>query len=137
MKSQKTNSPELRTQGIDHVSLDVADPVRSGRWYQEVLGLERRFEEAWGDVPFVVGAGTTSLALFESKRAAGEPEPAGLAPKSGHIAFRLDRETFDRAPAHLDAHGIAYREADYRISRSLHIEDPDGHHIELTTYEVD
>lgn len=51
----------LKTEGIDHVSLEVSDPLRSAGWYREVLGLERRFEEAWGDVPVVVGSGTTSL----------------------------------------------------------------------------
>jgi catechol 2,3-dioxygenase-like lactoylglutathione lyase family enzyme len=38
-------------QGIDHVALTVRDVRRSVHWYMEVLGLERRFEEAWGNFP--------------------------------------------------------------------------------------
>ncbi len=51
--------PEL--EGIDHVALAVRDVPGSVRWYQEVLGLERLHEEAWGDYPAVVGIGGTAI----------------------------------------------------------------------------
>ena len=40
-------------EGIDHVALAVRDVARSVAWYQRVLGLERRYQEAWGDMPSV------------------------------------------------------------------------------------
>ncbi len=58
---------------IDHVALTVRDVKRSVAWYREVLGLERRYEEAWGDSPAVVCAGVTCLALFPA--ATNDPEP--------------------------------------------------------------
>ncbi len=54
--------PEL--EGIDHVALAVRDVPSSVRWYQEVLGLERLHEQAWGDYPAVVGIGGTAIALL-------------------------------------------------------------------------
>lgn len=135
-QGRESGAAPLRTEGIDHIALEVEDPVASGRWYMALLGLERRFEEAWGDVPYVVGAGMTSLAFFARKPGASGLPREDLAPGSGHIAFRVDGETFERAPGLLAERGIEYREADYRISRSLHFEDPDGLHLELTTYEV-
>ena len=35
-------------EGIDQVALLVLDVDRSVEWYQRVLGLERRHQEAWG-----------------------------------------------------------------------------------------
>lgn len=41
----------IRTEGIDHVALAVTDVVRSAAWYCDLLGLERRFEQEWGNFP--------------------------------------------------------------------------------------
>ena len=126
----------LRVEGLDHVALTVRDVARSVAWYRDVLGLERRYEEVWGDYPAVVGAGTTSLALFP----ASVPDPA---PPVGrdvlsvrHIAFRVDRATFDRARGDLAARGLAPTFQDHAAAHSLYFTDPDGHQLELTTYDV-
>jgi catechol 2,3-dioxygenase-like lactoylglutathione lyase family enzyme len=47
----------LKIEHLDHVALAVKDLKRSAQWYQEVLGLERRYQEAWGEVPTMLGAG--------------------------------------------------------------------------------
>ena len=65
----------LRVEGIDHVALTVRDVPRSVAWYRDVLGLERQYEEVWGDFPAVVGAGTTALALFPAR--GPDPRPSG------------------------------------------------------------
>lgn len=49
---------------IDHVALTVADVDRSVAWYRDVLGLERRHEEAGGSYPAVMYAGPTGIACF-------------------------------------------------------------------------
>jgi hypothetical protein len=41
---------------LDHVGLVASDMSRSVRWDQEVLGLGRAHEEAWGDFPAVLEA---------------------------------------------------------------------------------
>ena len=122
---------------IDHVALTVSDVERSVAWYQEVLGLERRYQEAWGSCPAVMCAAETSVALFPS--AAGPPLPspdprATLAMR--HLAFRVDRENFARARQALGKRGIQFRFEDHEISHSIYFHDPDGYVIEITTYDL-
>lgn len=125
----------FRLEGIDHVALAVRDVRRSARWYQDVLGLERRFEEGWGDYPAVVGVGATSIALFPV--GADEPKP----PDRGtlamrHLAFRVDRENFTRAQTALRARGVSFTFEDHGAAHSIYFGDPDGHELEITTYEL-
>ena len=53
----------LRVEGLDHVALTVRDVSRSVAWYQDVLGLERRYVAVWGDFPAIDGAGAAEIAL--------------------------------------------------------------------------
>ena len=126
----------LRVEGIDHVALTVRDVARSVAWYRDVLGLERRYEEVWGDFPAVVGAGTTALALFPVRVPDPAPPPGREVLSVRHIAFRVDRASFDRARAHLEALGIAPTFEDHTAAHSLYFADPDGHRLELTTYDL-
>lgn len=126
----------FRVEGIDHVALTVRDVARSVAWYREVLGLERRHEEVWGDFPAVVGAGTTALALFPTRVPEPGPPPGRDVLSVRHIAFRVDGDTFARARAHLEARGIAPTFEDHTAAHSLYFTDPDGHQLEITTYEL-
>ena len=126
----------LRVEGIDHVALTVRDVPRSVAWYRDVLGLERRYEDVWGDCPAVVGAGTTALALFPARVPEPGPPPGREVLAVRHIAFRVDRAAFARARAHLAAHGIAPTFQDHTAAHSLYFADPDGHQLEITTYEL-
>lgn len=126
----------MRVEGIDHVALSVSDVGRSVRWYSDVLGLERRHPE-WGNVPAMVCAGQTCVALFEN----GDPAARQIADEDGwlamrHLAFRVDRQMFDRAQEELRAAEIEYDFQDHDIAHSIYFGDPDGHMLELTTYEV-
>jgi catechol 2,3-dioxygenase-like lactoylglutathione lyase family enzyme len=118
---------EFRTQGLDHVAISVRDPERSQRFYAELLGLERQFEQ-W-DEPRFMGSNGSGLALFSTEGHGGEA--AAL-----HIAFRVDREGFEAAQGALQREGIEFRFSDHGAAHSIYFEDPDGHLIELTTYEV-
>ena len=118
------------------MAVGVEDVERSQRFYEHVLGLERTHEE-W-DVPVVMSASGTGLALFP-KELHPSSTPDGTEPPAVrvlHIAFRLDREGFDSARERLPEMGVAVRFADHGISHSVYLHDPDGHQIELTTYEV-
>src|SRR6266540_4810338 len=86
----------MQLQHIDHVAITVSDLQRSIAWYRDVLGLERRFQEAWGDVPTMMCVGETCVALFVSDRPDNDPD---LREKrsSHHVAFRTDRENFQAA----------------------------------------
>lgn len=123
-------------EGIDHVALAVRDVGRSAAWYQDVLGLERLYEEAWGDFPAVVGTGGTAIALFpvEGPRPKGRPGRDTLAMR--HLAFRVDAANFARARQALDARGITLVFQDHGIAHSMYFHDPDGHELEITTYAL-
>ena len=126
----------LKLDHIDHVALTVSDLARSLAWYREVLGLERRHEEAWGDEPAMVCAGDTCLALFPAAAAPAAPPPGPGAIAMRHVAFRVDRANFQRAQVRFRDLGIDSRFADHTICHSLYIADPDGHRIEITTYDL-
>jgi catechol 2,3-dioxygenase-like lactoylglutathione lyase family enzyme len=123
-------------QGLDHVAIAVADVERSQRFYEAVLGLERMHEE-W-DTPIVLAANGSGLALFHRdlhpSTTPDDIEPPAV--RILHIAFRLGRTGFDEAHAALDKQGVEVRFSDHGISHSIYFEDPDGHQIELTTYDV-
>ncbi|GHO67509.1 hypothetical protein KSC_064010 [Ktedonobacter sp. SOSP1-52] len=43
---------------------------------------------------------------------------------------------FERAQVELRERNIPFRFADHTIARSIYLSDPDGHRVELTTYEL-
>ena len=121
-------------QGIDHVALAVRDVARSADWYVEVLGFERRLPGMWNGVPVFVGKGTTALALFAANPGAAPQAAAGI--RMLHLAFRATRSEFVRAQRELEKRGITFEFEDHEISHSIYFEDPDGHKLEITTYEL-
>jgi catechol 2,3-dioxygenase-like lactoylglutathione lyase family enzyme len=123
----------FKVQGIDHVGLAVKDVRKFVEWYQEILGLRRLYEDVWGDFPGVVGVGDTSVAFFP-KDDPDVPLPEGL--PIHHLAFRVDRVNFNAAQETLRQKGIEFEFQDHQIVHSVYFYDPDGHLIELTTYEL-
>ena len=122
--------------GLDHVAIGVADVERSRRFYADVLGFERA-HEAW-DMPVVMAAEGTGVAIFdrEAHPSATPDDAEPPAVRILHIAFRVDREGLERARAELAERGLEVRFSDHGISHSIYFDDPDGHQLELTTYEV-
>jgi len=53
-----------------------------------------------------------------------------------HLAFRTDRAGLDRARAALSRRGIAFHFQDHDLCHSIYFHDPDGHELEITTYET-
>jgi catechol 2,3-dioxygenase-like lactoylglutathione lyase family enzyme len=125
------DAPAIRTEGLDHIAVAVADLDRSEGFYRDVLGLERVYPE-W-DPPRVLAANGSGMALFP---AGGGNEVVG-APGILHFAFRAaGRDAFEDAQDALAARGIEFRFSDHGASHSIYFKDPDGHQLELTTYEV-
>jgi catechol 2,3-dioxygenase-like lactoylglutathione lyase family enzyme len=126
----------MQLEGIDHVALAVHDVEQSANWYVEVLGFERRFEEMWDGVPTFIAKGNTAIALFPLRnhhlptaRGAGR---IGML----HLAFRANRENFLAAQRELEKRGIKFEFQDHEISHSIYFRDPDGHELEITTYDL-
>jgi catechol 2,3-dioxygenase-like lactoylglutathione lyase family enzyme len=126
----------MNLEGIDHVALSVRDVKRSAQWYIEVLGFERKFEGVWDGVPIFIGNGTTALALFPIR--ANERSPSGAQPEIRmlHLAMRANRKNFLAAQEELKRRGIKFDFQDHEISHSIYFRDPDGHQLEITTYEL-
>ena len=125
----------IEIEGIDHVALSVRDVEQSARWYIDVLGFEHRWPGMWGGVPMFIGKGTTALALFPSR---GSDAADASRRRSGmlHLAFRATRAAFLAAQQDLQQRGIAFTFEDHEISHSIYFRDPDGHELEITTYEL-
>jgi catechol 2,3-dioxygenase-like lactoylglutathione lyase family enzyme len=125
----------MQLEGIDHVAVGVRDIERSAKWYINVLGFERLHDGVWNGVPTFIGKGNTGIALF----------PATQEPKTSkqreirmlHLAFRANRENFLTAQNELKKHGIKFEFQNHEISHSIYFLDPDGHQLEITTYDVD
>jgi catechol 2,3-dioxygenase-like lactoylglutathione lyase family enzyme len=124
--------------GIDHVALAVRDVARTTDWYLSVLGFERQHQGMWNGIPVFIGRGNTAIALFPIGTAEAPARSAGS--KSGgmlHLAFRASRQDFRSAQEDLTARGIPFHFEDHEISHSIYFQDPDGHQLEITTYEVE
>jgi catechol 2,3-dioxygenase-like lactoylglutathione lyase family enzyme len=117
----------FRVQGIDHVAIGVADQAASRDFYRDVLGLERRHEDAWGDLPMAMMAEHGGMAVFP-----GDGRRNGFL----HLAFRVDRENFELAQGDLRDAGIEFEKQHHDVAESIYFVDPDGNRLELTTYEV-
>lgn len=119
-------------QRLDHVSLNVVDRGRSIAWYRDVLALEQRNEPTEDAEPVFMGEFGACVALFQAEKQSPErlPESTGLR----HVAFTVD--SLEQAQERLRDHGVEFRFEDHGNAHSVYFRDPDGHTIELTTYDV-
>ena len=53
-----------------------------------------------------------------------------------HFAFRVDGVNFKRAQERMRWAGVEFRRDDHGVSDSIYVRDPDGHEIEITTYDI-
>ena len=126
----------MELEGIDHVAIGVRDVERSAKWYIEVLGFERLYEGVWDGVPTFVGKGDTGIALFPASPDAKPTPSTHREIRMLHLAFHADRENFLAAQRELKKRGIKFEFQDHEISHSIYFRDPDGHALEITTYDL-
>lgn len=123
---------------LDHTILEVTDIAESVAFYRDVVGLESRGRSG----PFEVMLITQDLALDLWEK----PEPA-----SRHLAFGMDRSTFDATFERIRATGTTYGDGPstgtsmrgpgrsggvHGATTSVYFHDPSGHLLEILTYDA-
>ena len=126
----------MQLDGIDHVALAVSDVERSVQWYIDILGLERQHEGMWNGIPAFVGKGNTGIAFFPARSADFKSGPHNRI-RMLHLAFRAKSENFLSAQQELKKRGIKFEFQGHEISHSIYFHDPDGHQLEITTYDLE
>ena len=126
----------MQLEGIDHIALSVRDVARSAKWYADVLGFESRYEGVWKGIPTFMGKGATAIALFPPRGETSSSQSDRRPIRMLHFAMRADRKNFLAAQTELKERGIDFEFQDHEISHSIYFSDPDGHELEITTYEL-
>jgi catechol 2,3-dioxygenase-like lactoylglutathione lyase family enzyme len=121
--------------GVSELVLEVDDLERSVAFYTGVLGLPlvERWEQR--DAAWVMAGERTRIGLWRPQ--------VGLAGGQGgvhvHFALNLAEAAYDAAVARLREHGYEPEEhvfPRYDQSRAAFVADPDGHVVELWTWDV-
>jgi catechol 2,3-dioxygenase-like lactoylglutathione lyase family enzyme len=130
-----TSSPGISVTGVNELVLEVVDLEASIRFYAEVLGLP--LVERWEhrDAAWVMAGEGTRIGLWRPQ--------VGIAGGRGgvhvHYAMHLREEDYAGAIERLRAHGLDVHEerfGNYDASRAAYVTDPDGHVVELWTWDV-
>jgi catechol 2,3-dioxygenase-like lactoylglutathione lyase family enzyme len=124
----------MRLEQIDHVALTCVSPDATKAWYMGVLGFEHVFPGQWDGSPILLRLGSTFIALFPVK---GGGSDLKSAIRFDHLALRAATYgDFEQAKEEIRRGGIALQFQDHGISHSIYLSDPDGHKLEITTYDV-
>jgi catechol 2,3-dioxygenase-like lactoylglutathione lyase family enzyme len=126
----------FKLQHVDHIAIRVSDMERSINWYQDVLGMERVYADVWGDVPAMMMLGNSGVAIFPTSTSTPKPPPDKNTLAVSHFAFRATRAEFEKAREVLPQRGVEVEFQDHTVSHSIYFFDPDGHQLEITTYEI-
>jgi catechol 2,3-dioxygenase-like lactoylglutathione lyase family enzyme len=123
---------------LDHTILEVTDLSESMSFYRDVVGLESRGR----DGPFEVMLVTPDLELDLWEQSE---------PVSRHLAFGMDRATFDATFDRIRQSGTTYGDGPstptsmrgpgrssgvHGETDSIYFHDPSGHVLEILTYDI-
>ena len=131
----------IKVSALDHVHIYVADLEAAVDWYGRVLGLERHpssrnLEDRGVDGVYMATARGQYCATFFQ----GKPPSDG----DHTTAFRVPGRMFIAFGEALDELGVPSRQGgllqkhdheDHRLAFSYYFQDPDGNHLEITTYD--
>jgi len=117
----------VKTHGLNHIALSVADPDRSVAFYRSVFGVREYFRDE--SSVQVLGPGPHDVLAFERR-----PADAGARGGIIHFGFRLTRpEDIDVAVAAVEAAGgsvTSQGEFGPGLPYAF-VRDPDGYEIEI------
>jgi glyoxylase I family protein len=121
--------------GVHHLALICADPERTIRFYQDLLGFplvelfENRDYEGSSHFFFDIGAGNM-LAFFDFPGLGLQAVPEGLGGVQ-HVAISVTPDTFEMLKRKLDDAGVQYLGPDVGVHESVYFKDPDNIQVEL------
>ncbi len=117
----------VKTHGLTHVALAVADLARSSHFYEQLLGAKVVYRD--DSVVQLQTPGSRDVIVLELK-----PEQAGKAGGVVHFGFRLQRAAdIDAAVAAVQAAGGHVKSRGEFVPGEPYVfaEDPDGYEVEL------
>ena len=117
----------IRTHGLSHIALAVADPERSARFYRDAFGAEEYYRDA-NEIQ-VKGPGAFDVLAFSR-----DPGQAGRRGGVAHFGFRLIRpeDIDDAVAAVLAAGGSLLRRGEFKPGFPFaFVADPDGYELEI------
>jgi catechol 2,3-dioxygenase-like lactoylglutathione lyase family enzyme len=124
--------PASSARGLHHMALLSSDVERTIRFYQGLLEfpLTEIFEnrDYRGSNHFFFDIGNGNLLAFFDFPGLDLGPYAEVLGGLHHVAISVDRPTWERLRAKLDAAGVAYQE---ESGSSLYLRDPDGARLEL------
>ncbi len=127
----KPNAGMIKAQGIDHVSLSVADLDRAIKFYTELFGLKllRKFGEPR---QAYLACGRSLLGLVEVK---DYPGLLNISKSRAHVSFYLSKSEFQKAITLLKESDVRviYGPERSRDGKRLILVDPDENKIELAS----
>jgi len=91
----------------------------------------------WDGIPNFIVKGNTAIDLFPLRVDDSKSATRNSKIRMLHLAFRANRNGFLSAQEELKRRGIKFEFEDHEISHSIYFRDPDGHQLEITTYELD
>jgi catechol 2,3-dioxygenase-like lactoylglutathione lyase family enzyme len=121
----------VKTNGLYHLHLHVADLERSLRFYTQVFGMKELFRDGPSMV-FLQTPGSNDLLTLN-----GDPSHArssGVAAGVDHFGFQLaEGQSLEDAIAEVERHGgkLIRRNAPDEWRKYAYLADPDGYTIEL------
>lgn len=124
----------MNISGIDHLVLTVRDIEASVRFYESVLGMEKKVFAA-GRVALQFGDQKINLHEYGRELA---PRASMPCPGSADVCFRTE-STIEEAMAHVRKQGVAIVEGPVRRigatgpMLSFYFRDPDGNLIEVAS----
>ena len=127
----------IEISALDHVHLYVADPDAAAAWYGRVLGLQvlPSSKRLHGGKYMATPKGQYCATIFP-----GRPPSDG----DHTTAFRVPGRVFMEFGEALPHEDVAARSgtplmpdaaADHDLAFSYYFQDPDGNHLEITTYD--
>lgn len=122
----------IRTQGLNHLTLRIANLDRSIGFYRDLLGFSLRHR---GRTDAYLESGTLWLALLERTGEPPQEGPHGL----DHFALSVAGAEFDAAVTELEEHNVPITKGPVTrgAGRSVYFTDPDGLTLELHTSGLD